>query len=595
MESDVQPSLYVWTPITHDKSIRLLTLHPCRENSDDIHITLSEVQLSEPIPDTVKYEALSYCWATEDGDDWRSQVVYCDGAQVLITKNCEAALRRLRGHDDRMLWIDAICINQSDDQERSSQVNKMKLIYTYASSVKVYLGEPLDDVDEETNERISDTTVDFLAALYAELKESSFLENEDAEKDCPLYQGLSAVLYSATREDLPTIPGVRGLRDILSRRWWHRVWVVQEAFLARDCAILWGEKLIPYTHICLFYSVTKWSGRSFMLKLLLFHEAHFNVLDPTGSELPKFSQTNHAMRILTVLGRVHELQSSDPRDKIFALSGVLDPLNLIFPGSDYTKSGTEIFSRLTISLIWSSRSLQALYFLPKFDPSRSPSWMVDWTLSPALGLDRLPQSESHSATSSTAPFSLNHVNHKFLKITGNVFDQVSEVSKYRHGSDEASMLEHWKDLCRLGLSLNAYPTGEALGEVLGRTLTWHRLFEGRDAGSYNYQQEFEQFHDLLMKGKSIAEIKESSSRGIATILQGTDLILCTTEKGYVGMVSEATKCGDKIVLLEGGSSPFVLRPLGQQYQIVGACYIHGIMNGEAWSESGLHLEEFIVC
>lgn len=198
MENDPQPPLYAWKPLSHHKSIRVLTLHPCRETSSiDVHVTLSEVQLSEPVPETLQYEALSYCWATEDGDDSRSQVIYCDGAQILITKNCEAALRRLRTDEDRILWIDAICINQSDDQERSSQVNRMQLIYTYASSVKVYLGEPLDDVDESTNERISDTTVNFLAALHAELKDSG-LPEKDAEGKCPLYQGLSAVLYSAT-------------------------------------------------------------------------------------------------------------------------------------------------------------------------------------------------------------------------------------------------------------------------------------------------------------------------------------------------------------------------------------------------------------
>ncbi|PMD41834.1 hypothetical protein L207DRAFT_426435, partial [Hyaloscypha variabilis F] len=87
-------------------SIRLLTLHFALSSSDEIAIFIHEVRMStSPI-----YEAVSFCWATEDGDGSRNCTLSCDGTLIFITRNCEAALRRIRNSQDRIRWVDAICI-----------------------------------------------------------------------------------------------------------------------------------------------------------------------------------------------------------------------------------------------------------------------------------------------------------------------------------------------------------------------------------------------------------------------------------------------------------------------------------------------------
>ena len=79
-----------------------------------MQINLREVRSS----DEPEYEALSYTWATENGDTTLSSTVNCEGAAIQVTNNCEDALRRLRNRDgERILWVDAICINQRDDRE----------------------------------------------------------------------------------------------------------------------------------------------------------------------------------------------------------------------------------------------------------------------------------------------------------------------------------------------------------------------------------------------------------------------------------------------------------------------------------------------
>ncbi|CZR67697.1 uncharacterized protein PAC_17596 [Phialocephala subalpina] len=211
----------------------------------------------------------------------------------------------------------------------------MQNIYKKASSVKIYLGEPLDDVDLETGQGLP--------------------ENEDPKNVSPLYQQLSAVLYSSTREDFFRFPGSHRMRDILRRRWWRCVWVVQEAFLLRH------EKVWTYL----------------LPQIVPFHEAHFNVLDRTGPNSAPQCTTEHAMRILNILSRVNEFQASDPRDKIFGLVRVADPQNIVLPRPDYTRSHSGVFSSAARRLILATKSLQILYRLPEFDPFRSPSWMVD--------------------------------------------------------------------------------------------------------------------------------------------------------------------------------------------------------------------------
>ncbi|KAF2733188.1 HET-domain-containing protein, partial [Polyplosphaeria fusca] len=84
-----------------------------------------------------EYEALSYVW----GQVNNSSIIHVNDWEMLITENLEVALRSLRlEHEPRLLWIDAICINQSSVTEKTSQVAKMGDIYKAAKRVLVFLG-----------------------------------------------------------------------------------------------------------------------------------------------------------------------------------------------------------------------------------------------------------------------------------------------------------------------------------------------------------------------------------------------------------------------------------------------------------------------
>ncbi|PMD45712.1 HET-domain-containing protein, partial [Hyaloscypha variabilis F] len=114
--------------------IRLLDLLP-GSGSEPIRCTLRHVKLS----DSIQYEALSYAWGT----DTDAKEILIDSKARLIRQNLWFALKYLRKRGvPRVLWIDALCINQTDDGERGHQVRQMGTIYSCATSVCVWLGLP---------------------------------------------------------------------------------------------------------------------------------------------------------------------------------------------------------------------------------------------------------------------------------------------------------------------------------------------------------------------------------------------------------------------------------------------------------------------
>ena len=93
------------------------------------------------LDDTRDYEALSYAW----GDPKVARPIQLQGIQLPVTTNFESALRHLRHRSTkRVLWIDAICINQAFKKERNHQVELMKFKCCDASVVRVWLGEESD-------------------------------------------------------------------------------------------------------------------------------------------------------------------------------------------------------------------------------------------------------------------------------------------------------------------------------------------------------------------------------------------------------------------------------------------------------------------
>src|SRR5215469_8387733 len=209
---------------TSRKWFRLLELLP-GTRQDDIECNLQGYFLDE----APSYEALSYCWG--DGSD-RTPIQIND-CTLYITKNLRTGLLHLRDlHEKRVIWADAICINQQDLVERAKQVSIMGDIYKSAVRTVVWLGA----TDEKYKNAVS--VCSELAATVTDGQRSS--------KQKGTSNGKASKVDNAKPSDGGDLNNDTSIESLVQLPWWSRVWVVQEVILARDVLLLLGRQSLDW-------------------------------------------------------------------------------------------------------------------------------------------------------------------------------------------------------------------------------------------------------------------------------------------------------------------------------------------------------------
>lgn len=175
-----------------------------------------------PIEDAPPYEAISYTW----GDPSQLAWIRVNGKRLQVRRNCEYVLRQSRWCGELgYIWIDAICINQCDTREKSSQVQLMGRIYKAAVRVLACIGPHADD---------SEYLVNFLGREHAEVC------REDVMSEVVAMPKGRKKLFQAIPELQE--PRLRQAFEHLSKRsYFRRVWTLQEIFLAREVRICCGR------------------------------------------------------------------------------------------------------------------------------------------------------------------------------------------------------------------------------------------------------------------------------------------------------------------------------------------------------------------
>ncbi|KAM0417158.1 hypothetical protein ACHAPT_012866 [Fusarium lateritium] len=197
---------YCYSPLP-EGSIRLLRLLPDQDERSPIRCRLFDFALLDS-QGTCPYESLSYVWGSED----KPQSISVDGCDLPVGRNLHVALSHLRhGFLERILWVDAICINQQDPNEKGRQVQSMAKIYAKASCVVVWLGEAASD-DRQALEEIRNAAV------------GQFARNDETKEQVVL--------------------------TLLRRPWFQRIWVLQEVAAARHVLIKCGPTEIDGHAFC---------------------------------------------------------------------------------------------------------------------------------------------------------------------------------------------------------------------------------------------------------------------------------------------------------------------------------------------------------
>ncbi|KAL6915390.1 hypothetical protein FSST1_006885 [Fusarium sambucinum] len=270
---------YVYSPLTNDKNIRLLRLSPSTSFSDRIEGYLFEYTLSKSGKNAHLYEALSYTWGAPD----KKHSIWIEGDELQITANCHAALSQLRDDLlDRIIWIDAICIDQANKDERGTQVQLMAEIYCKARQVIVWLGEATP-------------------------------ETEGA---------LEHIRTAAEEGEGSTIPECQSVVALLQRPWFRRIWVLQEVAAARHVVVACGTTQIDGYAFCLglpphvYEESSSAAVRSieFLIKRSIFRPKYTQ--DASG-------RVTFGIRPLgELMDMYHSHDATEPLDRVFALLGM---------------------------------------------------------------------------------------------------------------------------------------------------------------------------------------------------------------------------------------------------------------------------------
>jgi hypothetical protein len=273
----------------HD-SFRLIELQPGKDE-DSIIVHLLSSRLSE----SPSFEALSYVWGYPDVVVPIKVVVPGSIAEFIdlpITTNCYMALKRLREPDTtRMLWIDAIAINQHLIPERNHQLGLISQIYSRATRVVVYLGELADD---------SDTAMDWIRNI----------DKPDDFETSPHYSDKPKYIR----------PDTTMIQKLLDRRWFTRVWVLQEIRFARDAIVVCGDKEVSWES---FKAFRYWNRNAKWVKRLPY-VVQWSVIKIDISYSRKLFLSPYPRRLLKKLDQTRNIEATDPRDKVFAILPLLD-------------------------------------------------------------------------------------------------------------------------------------------------------------------------------------------------------------------------------------------------------------------------------
>jgi hypothetical protein len=289
------PSASLYSPLQHRQDIRLLRIQPKR-GGKGIEVTFEAFRIDSD----VRFTALSYVWGRVTPQSW----IVCNERDVPITHNLWGVLSQLQEQGyDGLLWADAICINQQDNEEKSIQVGMMRDIYKRAANVIFWLGE------QESYDK------------GAVLLMNAFFENHQDRSDL---ERLRAKTLSEL--GLPIhCRGWFGWASFLFRPWFGRVWIIQEFLNAKRSVFMSGALEIPTklllhcayaTGVCAAIGevVTRFSGDIRVARGLIMRPMALSI-DQFGRE----KAGDEDVRIVDLWTRSQLLEATDPRDRVFAL------------------------------------------------------------------------------------------------------------------------------------------------------------------------------------------------------------------------------------------------------------------------------------
>jgi hypothetical protein len=378
------PLLY--PPLDNERyEIRILTILPGPAGVL-VECTLQNVSLITP----GKYVALSYCW----GDAKVLTPITVNGAVIYVTTNLADALQHLRELGIDRVWADALCIDQSNNQEKSVQIREMTKVYSLAGQCYAYVG------NEERDGSVA--AMHFLQEL-SQQEASNFLE--EASHSCSLASQSQAVVVAPTSalgglnislQDISNPAGIAGpqvitcqrcsneanlrnLADLLERPYWKRRWIIQEIVVATRVQIACGSE--GMTISAMKQAIERCQASCYWQSSVQDASHHFRQI----LTLRLSYHTNRKPTLCYAIQLTPNSLSFDARDRIYALLGMCSDGPDLVPILDYHQDIDIIVRDLTRAIIDKTMCLDVILIngLDGRSSATLPSWAPDW-LNPSL-------------------------------------------------------------------------------------------------------------------------------------------------------------------------------------------------------------------
>lgn len=601
--------------LTGTSDIRLLKLEP-GQGADPLVSSLIIKSLDDH---SSLWAALSYTW----GSTHDYMHLICDGLQLPITKNLHSALQRLRLlNEPLLLWADAICINQADNEEKEAQVQLMRRIYARANLVVADLGEAGNDYEDVNT---------IFDALLRITRTTAAHEQIESER------------YEIFGLPVDTDRKWESWRRFLARPWFRRLWVMQEYALASKVDMMYGTS---YVHgEVLPGLLPQIFDRGLTPRIIPGAESYkqqhnANLNCAAMSAMLSARQDIQADRSRGLLHHLRYLASfcevTDERDKVYALLGLATDAERSALYISYSESTAQVYHRTAKVLVEQGSGIEVLYEAACYAHLTGlPSWAPNWAgerVSESLGWTTGAEGvKTFRATGPTRRTINISADGRLLHVRGIYLDSIEAITEPFVGEPTSfdSVLGRFNSLNRLWDFQHAsralvqeysntvrYPPGEGVANAFWRTLICDMTKDvagnlTRPAPS-NVASSFLACGDLekFMASTHFTELgaaRRDNPETLAKLFADTqpffsafepmaqDRRFCVTVDGYMGLVPKTAAKGDGICVFLGGAVPFVIRKADSgHYCLVGECYVHGLMDGKAldvvldvdWMEEG---------
>ncbi|KAF2866072.1 heterokaryon incompatibility protein-domain-containing protein [Massariosphaeria phaeospora] len=539
--------------------------HPDPDFPRHHYETVMSPDLVAPEP---KYDALSYTWGLSGEETMAIEVVNEQLPKVPrptimslryglnVRPNLLHALEHLRDAEKpRTLWIDAICIDQKNLEEKDQQIQRMGDIFRLAQSVVVWLGPSSQDSS------LAIRTLRHLGQQIEYTKKNQWVPAPSrTEKN---WWKSHKVPYDGETW--------QAIINLMLRPWFERLWTVQEIQLAnRHATFHCGSDRIQWYHLR--RALRKCRMVALDSELIFPIPSLQRIMDLSNFALDLKSTTVDSL-LKVGMGRA----CSDPRDKIYALMGLFpDALSgKIRP--QYSSPVKDTYMQAFLGLLRETRRLEHL--LPQRPNSTLVnSWLPDWsTPSPTI---EVGLALGHFFCSGESAAEVLSLSEQTLEVTGVSHDVIVATSEAlpRNPIDAAKVIHDFQSRVTQGsLCATGEPWTDAFIWTLALGVLRERVPESTSIPNVPCAKAV--FQELLDDAN--LQCSNSYDAWITQTfhwLAGSRFFI--TARGYIGCGAAAVH--DKAVVLLGCRLPVLLRAAGPNtHHLVGRCYTHGIMRGKA--------------